>query len=116
MTTDVTIINTPISVTITQADGPNVIIQAPPVVQVLASTVGIQGPPGSNGSPGARYVHTQASALTVWTVPHNLGFRPVVAVFTTGGVEVLGGEVLHLSLNTLTITFDVAFAGSAAFV
>ena len=52
MTTDVTIINTPVSVTITQADGPAVIIQAPPIYQVSTSTVGIQGPPGPSGGGG----------------------------------------------------------------
>ena len=71
---------------------------------------------GADGSPGARYVHTQGTASALWTVPHNLGFRPIVTVFTTGGQEVLGGEILHLSLSTLTITFDAAFAGSAACV
>lgn len=79
-------------------------------------SIGPTGPTGPAGPIGGRYVHTQASAATVWTVPHNLGFRPVVSVLTVGGVEILGGEVLHLSLNTLTITFDVAFAGSAALV
>ena len=71
------------------------------------------GPPGANGSPGTSYEHTQASASALWTVAHNLGFRPAVSILTTGGVEILGGEILHLSVNTLQITFDEAFAGSA---
>lgn len=83
---------------------------------VIDSGSGAIGPAGNSGSASARYSHTQASASAVWTIPHNLGFRPVVAIFTVGGVEILAGEVIHLTLNTLTITFDVAFAGSAALV
>ena len=113
---DITIINTLVSVTIPQTDAEPVVIFAPPIHQIIAATEGIQGPAGAMGTPGARYVHTQASTSTIWTVPHNLGFRPVVTVLTVGGQEVLGGEVLHLSANTLNITFDVAFAGSASCV
>ncbi|MFM7013148.1 MAG: hypothetical protein ACKO0Z_28090 [Betaproteobacteria bacterium] len=61
----------------------------------------------------SEYVHTQASALAVWTVPHNLNKRPSVSVTSAGGVEWEGGEVLHLSLNTLQITFDQPEAGFA---
>lgn len=92
---------------------PLVTIVAPSTPPTYTLTTYLQGPPGPSGPSGAGYVHTQASALAVWTVPHNLGYRPSVSVTTTGGVEVEGGEVLHLSTNTLTITFDVAFAGSA---
>jgi hypothetical protein len=66
---------------------------------------------GGGGS--SAFVHTQASASSLWTVPHNLGYRPSVSVTTVGGVEVLGSEVLHLSDNTLTLTFDDSFAGYA---
>lgn len=77
---------------------------------------GIQGPPGAqgiDGTPGARYSHVQGSLASIWTVPHNLGFRPNVTITTTGGQEIWGGEILHLSSNTLTLTFDVPFAGYA---
>lgn len=84
--------------------------------QGMTAVASVIGPPGANGSAGARYVHTQASAATLWTVPHNLGFRPVVSIYSAGGQEIAGGEVLHLSALTLTITFDVAFAGSTALV
>lgn len=111
--TEIIITQPKVQVLITPNLGPPVVIDYKLPPTVVISREGIQG---ANGSAGARYVHTQSSAAAVWTVPHNLGFRPVVAVFTVGGVEVLGGEVLHLSLVTLTITFDVAFAGSAALV
>ncbi len=72
-----------------------------------------QGPPGPSGTAAGTYTHTQTSSLSVWTVAHNLGFRPSVTVMTTGGVGVEGSEVLHVSNNVLTITFDVAFSGTA---
>ena len=105
-----------IEINVSGPDIIEVVVTPAPSVEIAAQLVGVQGPPGTNGSAGARYVHVQASAATLWTVAHNLGFRPVVAIYTVGGLQVEGGEVLHLSTLTLTITFDVAFAGSAALV
>lgn len=75
---------------------------------------GPQGPAGPIGPPGTAYEHTQAIAATVWTVNHNLGFRPDVAVFTTGGLEV-EAEVLHMSTNQTQITLLTAMTGFARF-
>lgn len=69
---------------------------------------GVQGEPG--GSPA--FTHVQSSAETTWTIAHNLGFRPTVSVTTTGGLQMLG-DVVHLSDNTLQLTFAVAVAGIA---
>ena len=92
---------------------PLVTIAPPDVTPTYTLTAMTQGPTGSSGSAGSTYIHTQSTPLDVWTVAHNLGFRPTVTVTTTGGVEVEGGEVLHVSTVVLTITFDVAFTGSA---
>lgn len=83
---------------------------ARPSIRIVSG--GVQGPPGPAGPAGSSYEHTQAVAATVWTVPHNLGYRPGVTVLTTGGLEVLA-DVLHLSANTLTITFLAPLAGTA---
>lgn len=103
------------------------IILAPQaVVEILVATEtatevqvpGLQGPkgdPGERGAPGAGYIHTQSVAATVWTVNHDLGIRPSVATFSLGGVEIIGA-VQHLSINTLTITFNTAIAGTARIV
>ena len=64
-------------------------------------------------SSGSSWLHTQTVASAVWTVPHNLGHRPHVTVRTVGGLDILDPEVLHLNMNTLTITFDIPFAGEA---
>lgn len=88
-----------------------------PTDPVKITLLGVPGPKGVDGVGGsAGYNHTQASSSASWLINHNLGYRPSVAVFTTGGVEVFGGEVLHTSINQLTITFDVAFAGTARLI
>jgi hypothetical protein len=69
---------------------------------------GIPGPPGPSGG----YTHTQASAATTWTIPHNLGYRPAVQAFSPGGVQTIG-TLTHLDLNTCTLSFVVPVAGTA---
>lgn len=87
-----------------------------PPIQVAVTRRGVTfapyGPQGIPGPASAFYEHTQSTPATLWTIAHNLGFRPSVAVTTTGGVEVLA-DVQHLSENTLTVTFLVAMAGIA---
>jgi hypothetical protein len=78
------------------------------VVKLVAP--GPQGPPGGGAT---TYTHIQSSASALWTVAHNLGVKPIVTITTVGGVEVMGGEVVHLSNNTLTIAFNTSFAGEA---
>lgn len=77
---------------------------------------GEPGPQGEPGAPGAApqaYTHTQGDPLAVWTVEHNLGYRPGgVLVVDSGGSEV-EGIVSHVDANTLTITFLAAFGGFA---
>jgi hypothetical protein len=68
---------------------------------------------GSAGGGSTAYVHTQNSSASLWTISHNLGFRPDVCITTTGGVEILAGEVTHLSVNVLQINFDAGFTGQA---
>lgn len=84
-------------------------ITPPPVVTLDVATSGVQGPPGPP-APSFTYVHGGPS--DVWTVAHNLGFRPAVSIITVGGLEMMG-NVQHLSENTLQITFTQNVAGTA---
>lgn len=86
-----------------------VILPAPQIIATLA--VG-QGPAGPAGPIGSQYQHTQAVASDVWTINHNLGFRPNITLTTTGGLEVWG-ELLHTGTNQAIATFDTPLAGLA---
>lgn len=58
------------------------------------------------------YTHRQATPATTWTVIHNLGFRPNVAIVDSAGTEVIG-DVDYLDDNTVQLHFSVPFAGEA---
>lgn len=64
-------------------------------------------------SPAREYLHNQISLSDIWTIPHNLARRPLVGITSVGGVEWFGGEVVHLSANTLQILFDQPTSGVA---
>ncbi len=71
--------------------------------------VGGVWPPGTSG---ASYLHNQAAPDTVWTVNHNLGFRPNVEIRNAGG-QVILADVAHITDNQLKITFAAPTAGTA---
>lgn len=87
------------------------VVVAQPQIRVVA--VGVQGPagPGSN----AGYNHVQGPASNIWTINHNLGYRPSVELFTTGGVE-FEAEVIHTTVNQCVVYLAVSIAGSARLV
>ena len=92
-----------------------------PAHSTVIQTAGIPGPQGPQGPPGEGsgggegaqfYVHTQMVASNVWTVNHNLGYRPAVTVYDTAPDQVFG-EITHIDPNSLTITFSDAISGTA---
>lgn len=68
--------------------------------------------PDAVGLSTNRFTFTQASAASVWTVNHNLGFNPTVHVYSVGGVEV-EAQITHTSLNQTVINFATPYAGYA---
>lgn len=70
--------------------------------------VSIAGPPGPAGTGG--FLHTQGSASASWVVNHNLGFRPTVQVYDTGG-SVVNAEIVHVSINQCQILFAAPVSG-----
>lgn len=60
----------------------------------------------------SRYVHTQASAGTTWTINHNLKMYPGVTIVDTAGNHVMG-QTTYPSLNTVVVEFTSAFSGKA---
>jgi hypothetical protein len=79
------------------------------------------GPKASGTWPGTsfyspagtqRYVHTQTSASTTWTITHTLGGRPSVTIVDSAGTVVVG-EVGYNSDTTVVVSFTSAFSGFA---
>ena len=60
----------------------------------------------------AYYRHVQSLATDTWVVAHNLGKYPAVQVVDSSGQMVIG-DVIHDSVNQLTITFSAIFSGEA---
>jgi hypothetical protein len=74
--------------------------------------MGFQGPAGPPGTGDKTYVHDQQVPASSWTVNHNLNKHPSVDVVDSADSEVQG-NVQHITVNQLTISFNAAFAGKA---
>ncbi len=90
--------------------------QGPSGVPGAQGLTGPQGPTGPAGGPGvgsdANYVHNQILASSVWVINHNLNKYPSVIVVDSGDTVVVG-DISYTNLNTITVTFTVAFGGKA---
>lgn len=99
-------------ITITPAaDGIVVEVPAAARAEVAVTGLGAPGPAGPSGSVSS-YTHTQASASATWTINHNLGRRPLIQLYTTGGVE-FDGQITHTSDNQAIVDLAGAVAGTA---
>jgi len=70
--------------------------------------------PGSGGAAGG-FNFNQFTPSALWTINHNLGLKPVVQVFSVGGVEILA-DVIHLSPNQTQVRFASPTAGYARLI
>lgn len=59
-----------------------------------------------------RYVHTQNTASSVWTINHDLDKYPSITVVDSAGSIVIG-EIAYNNENNVTLTFSAAFSGVA---
>jgi hypothetical protein len=59
------------------------------------------------------YRHVQATAGTVWSITHNLSFRPNVAAVDSTGREIVPGAVDYPNATAVTLTFSAAVGGEA---
>jgi len=84
-----------------------VILQDPPEEFVLAMVPYLKGDPGDAAS---QFIHTQDVASDTWTVNHNKGYRPTTHVYSPGWVEI-DAQVIHVSDNQLTVSFNAASTG-----
>ena len=58
------------------------------------------------------YIHTQSVSASTWTINHNLGFNPAVAIVDSGENVVIG-DVTYISTNALSVSFTASFGGKA---
>lgn len=63
------------------------------------------------GSGGGTYTHVQTIPNSVWTIIHNLGFKPNVTVEVGG--EVVLADISHSSNTTALVNFALPCMGSA---
>lgn len=83
---------------------------------VIVSRTGARGAPGvDSGSAVLPFEYVQAAPSDLWNVNHNLGRRPIVAVYSVGGVEITA-DVVHLSINQLQVNFAAPVAGFARLI
>ncbi len=59
-----------------------------------------------------RYIHTQATASSMWTINHTLGGYPSVTVVDSASTMVVG-EVLYVSTSQVQVSFTAPFSGFA---
>jgi len=67
---------------------------------------------GSGGGSVAGFLFEQDDPSTTWTIAHNLGYKPVVSLYSVGSVE-FEGQITHLSDNVLVVNLVSAMAGFA---
>ena len=85
------------------------------IVKTVQHTARIPGPQGPSVIGAIGFNFTQSAPADVWTISHNLGYKPSVSVMNAGGVEI-EAEVAHLSNNTAQVTFNEPVAGLARLV
>lgn len=82
-----------------------------PSLQVDIMALGAALPcPSSGGT--ADFVFTQATPAAVWDITHNLGVYPTVST-QDPDLNIIEGDIDHVSVNRVRITFSVPVAGSA---
>jgi len=83
------------------------------VVVPVAGPPGPQGPAGPPGSGSADpYVHNQSSPAATWVINHGLGRIPQTTLVNNDD-EVIIADLIHTSVNVLTVVFASPQAGTA---
>lgn len=78
----------------------------------LRGETGPQGDVGNTGPQGnGVYLRNEfQSPSAIWLIPHNLGRFPSVATTSLAG-ELFYGDINHLDINTLQISFSIPTSG-----
>lgn len=92
-------------------DGSTINVGTTSTKTIIVTAAGPQGPAGIVTNAG--YTHTQNTASTVWTIHHKLGYAVIPVVLDEFGTVTFGWRPAWSDLNTLILTFPVAFKGTA---
>lgn len=65
----------------------------------------------SDSGSGSFYTYEQGSPSTTWTITHNLGRIPPSASVIDSVGNLVIGDILHVNINKMIITFDSPFSG-----
>lgn len=88
----------------------------PDVIEVVtAGPIGPRGPIGPEGPQGPFapiFEQHFADPSMVWVINHDLGVIPVVTLYDENHEEIVG-DVMTPDRNTVIVTFEVPFAGTA---
>jgi hypothetical protein len=82
---------------------------------VAGRAVVLSGSLEGNTKPSYAYEYSQTTPNAVWVIDHNLGYQPVVRVFS-GSYEIQPQSIFHNSANQVTITFSSAQVGVVKFI
>ena len=93
----------------------NIVIVQPVTPNIVVTTPGPQGPAGTFNVGSVSFTYYQTPASSTWTIDHNLGFKPVAVVIDSAGTN-CEGSISYPNNNTMVITFNSAFEGTAYLV
>lgn len=87
-------------------------IQGPatPKLVISGPTQGLPGPQGPAGPGSAGVIHVQTTPAEIWTISHQLGYKPTVSVYDVDSEEV-EAEIVHLSTSEIEIYLSAPLAG-----
>lgn len=128
MTAEVFTVNQSLGVVEVRDDNGNLVTIIEPSADVLhvvttdmvgpagpAGPAGAPGPPGPAGPQGPfapTFDQRFADPATTWTIVHNFDSFPVVTLYDLDENEI-SGDITKPDRNTVVVTFEVPFAGTA---
>jgi len=103
--------NYPVTVNLTDVAGSELVFfDAQDQISIELQPI-LRGEKGDPGSSLSRYVHTQSSPSSIWTVAHNLNAKPSVTVADHLGNQIFP-DVAYVDANIVQITHGVAITGA----
>lgn len=84
-------------------------------VNAAGRAIVLSGSLEGNQKPTYAVEFVQSTPATSWVINHNLGYAPLVRVFS-GPYEIQPSSILHNTTNTVTISFSTAQSGVAKLI